>query len=319
MFFKKKYVYDEKNCNFIVYRFSFKNFILLFLLFLLFSVLLAFFISEKFIKKNYQKMLNQEIINENIFLKNELVFLKNDIEKIFQDLNSLKDQDESIYRIIMNCDPIKDVEKKENKESIKKYDDESLLLIQKKIDIINQKIEFQKKSYQNLISSISKRENYFDCIPAIQPISNKNLKRIGDVFGMRVCHPIFKVKKMHSGIDYVAPRGTPVYATGNGIVKSVKYSLGYGKCIEIQHNQELITRYAHLNEYNTKIGDKVIRGQCIGYVGSTGRATGPHLHYEILKNSKAIDPIFYFFGELSPAQYERILEMANKKVKSSLV
>ena len=131
---------------------------------------------------------------------------------------------------------------------------------------------------------------------------------------MRKCHPVHLIPKMHYGIDYVASHGTQVYATGAGTIKTAKFVPGYGNMIEVQHSKDVVTRYCHLSAFNAKVGDKVIRGQCIGYVGQTGTATGPHLHYEIIKNYKQVDPTSYFFAEISPSQYEEILELASKRM-----
>ena len=148
-------------------------------------------------------------------------------------------------------------------------------------------------------------------IPAIQPVSNMDLTRIASGYGWRI-DPIYKTKKMHWGLDFTAETGTNVYATGNGIIKTIEQKTwGYGNSIIIDHGFGYVSRYAHLSAFDVEEGDTVVRGQIIGKVGSTGKSTAPHLHYEIEKNGKKIDPIHFFHSDISEDEYERLLEMAN--------
>jgi murein DD-endopeptidase MepM/ murein hydrolase activator NlpD len=154
------------------------------------------------------------------------------------------------------------------------------------------------------------------CIPAIQPVRNKELTKLASGFGMRI-HPIYKVKRMHTGVDFASPRGTPIYATGDGVVQVVTSNLGgYGKEIEIDHGYGYVTKYAHLDGFNVKVGQKIKRGELIGYVGNTGSSTAPHLHYEVIYNGKKVDPVHYFYNDLSPGEYEKILELAGVENQS---
>mgnify|MGYP000577884573 CR=1 FL=1 len=149
----------------------------------------------------------------------------------------------------------------------------------------------QTKSYDELLNLASNKDKLFAAMPAIQPVSNKELKRLSSGYGVRI-HPILKTRKMHHGIDFSAPTGTPIYATGDGVVKRVHSSPGgYGKQIELDHGYGYTTKYAHMSMFNVKKGQKVKRGECIGYVGNSGRSTAPHLHYEVLFNGRQVNPL----------------------------
>jgi len=153
-------------------------------------------------------------------------------------------------------------------------------------------------------------------IPAIQPISNKDLKRIASGFGYRI-HPIYKTWRMHTGIDFTAPIGTPLYATGDGVVERIKGKMsGYGKVVIINHGYGYESLYAHMSKIIVRPGEKVKRGQVIGYVGNTGRSTGPHVHYEIKKNGKPINPVHFFFQDLTPEEYEKVIEISSRPNQS---
>jgi murein DD-endopeptidase MepM/ murein hydrolase activator NlpD len=153
-------------------------------------------------------------------------------------------------------------------------------------------------------------------IPAIQPVANKDLKRIASGFGYRI-HPIYKTLRMHTGIDFSAPVGTPIYATGDGVVEHLKNKMtGYGKVMMINHGFGYESLYAHMSKIFVKPGEKVKRGQIIGYVGNTGRSTGPHLHYEIRKNGKPVNPVHFFFQDLTPEEYEKVIEISSRPTQS---
>ncbi|MFW5726237.1 MAG: M23 family metallopeptidase, partial [bacterium] len=169
----------------------------------------------------------------------------------------------------------------------------------------------QTRSYDELLKQAEDKNAMLAAIPAIQPVSNKELRRLASGFGMRV-HPIYKVKMMHPGIDFSAPQGTPVYATGAGKVITVKSAFaGYGKQVEIDHGFGYITKYAHMSDFNVKVGQTVERGQCIGYVGNSGTSTAPHLHYEIIKDGEKVNPIYFFYQDITPEEYEVLVQLAS--------
>jgi murein DD-endopeptidase MepM/ murein hydrolase activator NlpD len=186
-----------------------------------------------------------------------------------------------------------------------------ILELHEKIDRLRRKIYIESKSQDEVVELAENKEKLFAAIPAIQPIANKQLIALASGFGLRI-HPVYKVKKMHTGIDFAAPIGTPIYATADGVIEevSVKFS-GYGKMIVIDHGFGYQSRYAHMHEFAVRQGQKVKRGDLIGYVGNTGLSTAPHLHYEVLLNGVLINPVHYFYNDLSAAEYEKVIELAS--------
>jgi len=186
----------------------------------------------------------------------------------------------------------------------------------KKIDRIRKRIYVQSKSFDDLIVFAKEKEEMLSCIPAILPISNKDLTRTASGWGLRV-HPIYKIIKFHYGMDFTAPTGIDVYVTGDGAVESVLSSKrGYGNHIIINHGYGYKTIYAHLDRFNVRPGQKVRRGDVIGFVGSTGMSLAPHLHYEVELNGIKVDPANYYFNDLSPEEYERMIEIASRSGQS---
>ncbi|MDZ7635760.1 MAG: M23 family metallopeptidase [Bacteroidales bacterium] len=170
----------------------------------------------------------------------------------------------------------------------------------------------QSESFDELIAYASEKEEMLSSIPAIEPLSNKDLKRTASGFGYRI-HPIYKISKFHSGMDFTAPTGTEVYATGNGVIETVKSARReLGNHIIIDHGFGYETVYAHLDGFNVRVGQKVKRGDVIGFIGSTGLSTAPHLHYEVLVNGRQVDPALYYFNDLTPEEYDRMLEISSK-------
>ncbi len=238
-------------------------------------------------------------------------------------LDELANMDDDVYREIFGADPIDDDVRKAGTGGIDKYtsleelrDGKKFKELHQKLDNMNAQYNVQQKSYDQLIKLAKNKSEMLACIPAIQPIPNKNLKRIASGFGYRV-DPIYKTRKMHKGLDFTAPRGTKVYATGNGVVHKVKRARwGYGTHIIINHGYGFTTLYAHLSRTNVRPGQKVTRGQLIGLVGSTGKSTGPHLHYEVRKNKVPVNPVGYFYNDLTSEQYEEILKLSSNPNQS---
>ena len=161
-----------------------------------------------------------------------------------------------------------------------------------------------------------KKEDMLAAIPAIQPVANKDLKRIASGFGYRI-DPQYKVRKMHHGMDFSAPRGTPIYATGDGrVVLTERKRTGYGKSVRIDHGYNYLTLYGHMSKINCRVGQKVKRGDVIGYVGNTGKSFGPHCHYEVRKNGKPINPANFYFNDLTPEQYAKMIEISSSPMQS---
>ncbi|MEP2237835.1 MAG: M23 family metallopeptidase, partial [Maribacter sp.] len=183
-------------------------------------------------------------------------------------------------------------------------------------DIIKKQMAIQSKSLDEITKLAEEKEKLLMSIPAIQPINNEDLKRMASGYGWR-SDPFTKARKMHYGMDFTAPKGTPIYAAGDGkITRADNNSSGYGKHIRIDHGYGYLSLYAHLSRYNVKKGQKVKRGDLIGFVGSTGRSEAPHLHYEVWKDNDRINPMNFYYGSLSPEEFENMLKFANQENQS---
>lgn len=184
----------------------------------------------------------------------------------------------------------------------------------KKLDSIYKAAYIQSNSYDKVLEMALNKEDMLASFPAIMPVANKDLKRTASGWGYRL-HPIYKVRRMHWGMDFTAPIGTPVYATGNGKITEVKGSkrsrIGLGLSIKVDHGYGYETVYGHLNKFNVKRGQEVKRGDIIGYVGNTGGSTAPHLHYEVHKNGKKVNPAYYYFKDLTPQEYDKMIAISS--------
>ncbi len=227
-------------------------------------------------------------------------------------------KDDSIYRVIFGVSPV-DATLREGAYGGVEYardvldmpNNEIIASIEQKVTHLKRQVAIQQNSFDELLQVAQKWKEYWNHVPAIQPVDNKHLKRLASGFGYRI-DPIYKVRKFHEGLDFSAPIGTPIYATGDGTVEKVKRSRrGYGNHVIINHGFGYKTLYAHMSKIIVKPGQKVKRGQIIGYVGNTGKSTAPHLHYEVWKNGKKVNPINYFFNDLTIDQYEEIVQRAN--------
>lgn len=255
---------------------------------------------------------------ENIQLKKQLDDMNDELTLLSSVAMDLEKRDNEIYRVIFNAEPFPDQMRLLGTGGSDEYEELRNLTYSDRIIDNKQRIkELEKRfyaqsiSFDEVIKLAREKEKMLASIPAIQPVSNMDLTRIASGYGWRI-DPIYKTKKMHWGLDFTAETGTNVYATGNGIIKTIEQKKwGYGNSIIIDHGFGYVSRYAHLSAFDVEEGDTVVRGQIIGKVGSTGKSTAPHLHYEIEKNGKKIDPIHFFHSDISEDEYERLLEMAN--------
>lgn len=319
-----KYYYDPKTCKYERYQRSKWDFTLNTLGFLSSALILAVGILIVF---NYYFDSPKELIlkKENKELKYYYQLMESEVSQMSQMLADLQQRDDNLYRVIFETEPIpSDIRRagiggtdryKEIKE--KGLNPEKLIIdLRSKVDDLKRQLYVQNLSYDEVSEMALNKEEYWASIPAIQPIINEELTRLASGFGNRL-HPILKVRKMHTGVDFSAPKGTPIYATGDGVVIDVKTIFGgYGKYIEIDHGFGFVTRYAHMNEFSVRKGQRVKRGDQIGTVGNTGSSTAPHVHYEILKDGRYVNPVHYFFKDLEPSEYEKILELASKENQS---
>ena len=249
--------------------------------------------------------------------------LSDRMDKVNAVLGELQEKDDNIYRVIFEAEPIASsirnaatggTDKYSKLEGLKNA--EIVIETTKKLDKISRQMYIQSKSFDEVFSMARNKEQMMASLPAIVPIKG-GTARIGSGYGYRI-HPIYKTMRMHWGIDFTAPRGTPVFAAADGVVVSPDAASisGYGIVVLLNHGFGYGTQYSQLSRTAVKPGQKVKRGQVIGYVGSTGLAVAPHLHYEVIKNGKKINPINFFFNDLSPEEYKKVLEIASRVTQS---
>lgn len=246
--------------------------------------------------------------------------LRDELKSMQDQMKELEIRDNNVYRAIFEANPIpdsvraKELEKQIEIASVEGMDDNKLVTsIVATINNLSSRMVAERKSYTELYSLLNNKEQMLAHTPAIQPVSNKDLNRIASGFGHRI-DPIYKTVKMHEGLDFSAPAGTPIYATADGTVTIAgNTNNGYGIHVVINHGYGYETLYGHMLKVKVKTGQQVKRGQVIGYVGSTGKSTGPHCHYEVHKNGQHLDPVYFFYNDLTPEQFDRLL----KKVAAS--
>jgi len=292
----------------------------------------AYFLGSSFIfalvisfltTKLFQTDKELELIKKNEKLKNQFVLMNKDMKQMSEILKDVQYRDNNIYRVIFEADPIPSKLQEVNFDDVNKFaelsevEDEKLTeTTSAKINTLFKQLYIQSKSYDEVLEMALNKEKMLTCIPSIQPVSNKDLKRAASGWGMRV-DPIYKIPKFHYGMDFSAPIGTEIFSTGNGIVRKViKSKVGYGLHILVDHGYGYETLYAHMSKFNVKQGQKVHRGDVIGYVGSTGKSTGPHLHYEVHKNKRAVNPQNFYFQDLTAEEYERMIEYSSNMGQS---
>ena len=239
------------------------------------------------------------------------------VGKLDRQMTELEKRDNDVYRSIFEANPIPDsarvkaMEKQKEIVLVQSMDQQGLFgSIGSTINNISRRMAFQDKSFTEIQGFVRNKEVLLASTPAIQPVSNKDLNRIASGFGYRI-DPVYKTVKMHAGLDFAAPQGTPIYATANGTVSPAgNTGDGYGNHVVINHGYGYETLYGHMFKVKARAGQKVKRGEIIGYVGSTGKTTGPHCHYEVHKNDRPVDPVYFFYNDLTPEQFDRLLKMA---------
>jgi len=275
--------------------------------------IIIFAIAFQYIDSPKEKLLRQQ--NED--LKEGYAVIEERIKQLELKMGEITNRDNTVYRSIFEADPIadsarvKDMEQKKEMQLVQRMGSTNLVnTIIDQLNNLSLRIAYQDKSFNELIEMVNNKAKLLAAIPAIQPISNKQLSRIASGFGFRI-DPIYKTRKSHMGLDFAAPSGTPIYATADGIIKFSGFSTsGYGNHVIINHGFGYETLYGHMVRVGATQGQQVKRGQVIGYVGSTGKSTGPHLHYEVHKSGVQLDPINFFYNDLTPAQFDRLLKMA---------
>ena len=267
----------------------------------------------QYIDSPKEKLLRQQ----NEIYKANYSVIQDRVRRLELQMTELESRDNEVYRSIFESSPIpdsarlKDIEALKEVRMIQNLSSTQLLTnLITQLNNLSVRSAFQDKSYVEVSVMVKNKEKLLRAIPAIQPLSNNNLNRIASGFGKRI-DPIYKTYRVHFGLDFAAPSGTPIYATADGVVKVAGFnSDGYGNKVVIDHGFGYQTLYGHMVRVNVNPGQSVVRGSVIGYVGSTGKSTGPHCHYEVIKNGTKVDPVYYFYNDLTPAQFDRILKAA---------
>lgn len=313
---KIKYYYDTKTLSYKPIKLNSSEKIRGYFIFFLSTILLSFFILMifyQFFDSPKEKRLKLEIQN----LTSQYEVINNDMKQVETVLDEIQERDDNIYRVIFEADPIPTSIRKQGFGGVNRYEkllglsnSELMINTSKKIDQLTKQLYLQSKSFDEVIDLAKNKSNMLASIPAIQPVANKDLKRMASGYGYRI-HPIYKTRKMHYGMDFSAKTGTEIYATGDGVISKVKKSKrGYGNYVKINHGFGYETLYAHMSKYIVKKGQRVKRGEVIGYVGNSGISTAPHLHYEVRKDNKKINPMNFYYNDLSPEEYEKMLEIS---------
>ena len=313
---KIKYYYDTKTLSYKRIQLSklekTKRYLLFFSssLFLSLAILLVFF---QFFDSPKENKLKNEIKN----LTTQYKIIDESMQQIEIVLDDIQQRDDNIYRTIFEADPIPKSIRKQGFGGVNRYkkfvgysNSDIIISTTKKIDQLTKQLYLQSKSFDDIISLAKDKSKMLAAIPAIQPVSNKQLSRMASGYGYRI-HPIYKTRKLHTGMDFSAKTGTEIYATGDGVISKVRRSKrGYGNHVKINHGFGYETLYAHMSKYIVRKGQKVKRGEVIGYVGNTGTSVAPHLHYEVHKDKRKINPVNFYYNDLNPEEYEKMIEIS---------
>lgn len=320
---KVKYYYDPRTLSYRKIDKSgkekFRNTAVFLLASLLFGVLM-FFAADNIIDSPKERHLKREIAN----MKLQYKLADQRIAQLSDVLSDIEYRDDNIYRVIFEAEPIPEEVRNSGFGGANRYEDlqgyshsDLLTNTAQALDMLTKRMVVQSRSFDEVIELAKDKESLLAAIPAIQPVSNTDLKRIASGFGYRI-HPIYKVRKLHAGLDFSAPIGTPIYATGDGTVETAqtRNGSGYGKYVKIDHGFGYETLYGHMSRINVRRGQSVKRGDVIGYVGNSGRSTAPHLHYEVIRNGSKINPINFFYNDLTPEEYEELIEISSQSNQS---
>ena len=319
---KKKYKYNPQTLSYEEVSVSVGLRIIRLLLWVAPSIIMglvfSFLFSRRLDSPN-ERLLKGEI---DVYIE-EITRLNTDMELVNKVLNDIEKRDEDLYRVALYADEFPNELRAMGTGGSDKYsyldgfsNADLLTRTSERMDYIEQRLHGQSLSFNELLDLAKNKEKMLSSIPSIQPVNNKNLKRMASGYGYRI-DPIYKTRRMHTGMDFTAKAGTDIYATGDGVVEVIETSgWGYGKSIVINHGYGYRTRYAHLSSFKVKQGQKVKRGELIGLIGNSGKSTGPHLHYEVEKGGKKLNPVHYYHSDLTPAQYEKLIEMSQNSFKS---
>ena len=316
---KLKYYYDTKTCKYEPIKATRKEVVLNVLMFFGISLCIAAGLIYMY-HENFSSVKEIKLHAENQSLHYNFDHLKSKVKLAEEQLAALQVKDDSIYRVILDIEPVPSTAREAGIGGTDRHQDlisqnleeEALLLgTYSEIDKLKNKLDIQASSYDELIEIEKEKEKMWASRPAIQPLSNKKLMRIASGFKKKRYHPILKVNRPHYGLDFRAAKGTPIYATGDGKIKTRHYSHSFGNVIYIDHGYGYETVYAHLSKFNVKKDQIVKRGDCIGYLGNTGLSVAPHLHYEIHFKGNPVNPINFFHRDLSNEEYDKLIEISS--------
>ena len=259
----------------------------------------------------------KQLLRERASLESQLEVLNNQVDQMQVVMTDLQQRDDNLYRVLFGAEPIPLSVRQGAQRKIDYYEQLAQMTnselaadLSLKVDLLEKEMYVQAKSYDEVAQMAKEQEIRMENIPAIQPVMNKDLKRVASGYGMRI-DPVYHVRKFHQGMDFTAPTGTEVFATGNAKVDFAGWKQGYGNTVILDHGYGYKTLYAHLYKTLVRKGQKVRRSDIIALVGNTGKSTGPHLHYEVRLNNKPVDPRNYYFYDLSPEEYDQMIQLSN--------
>lgn len=321
---KVKYYYDTENLAYRKIKPKKGQRLGVIALFLLASGLFGFLcfvilINTPFFETPKDRLQAREIEN----MKINYAILNKKMDQVDEVLENVAERDNNLYRVYFNSSPIPEEQRKAGFGGVNRYkalegynNSELVVSTTKRIDIISKELVIQSKSLDEILKLAKEKEKLLVAIPAIQPVKNEQLKQMASGFGYR-SDPFTKIRKFHAGMDFSAKTGTPIFATGDGVVERADNTAsGYGNHIVIRHGFGYETLYGHLSKYKVRSGQRVKRGDVIGYVGSTGRSEAPHLHYEVHKNGEVVNPLNFYYGNISAAEFAAISKLANQENQS---
>ncbi len=317
---KIKYYYDTETCRYERIKTTQTEWLLNTLGFLvvcaLFGVVFAAIYNRLFPTREVERLMKEKA---DLQFAHEV--LSSELKKIQLWLTELEERDNDIYRVLFEVEPIPSHVRQAASGGSQKFEDlyklnlssQDLLISNlQRLEVLKKRLYVQTKSYDEIVELAKRKSEMLSAIPSIRPLSNKDLKSFASGFGMRI-DPHYKTRRMHTGCDFSAPKGTPIYATGDGRVIKAGWGGGYGKEVEIDHGFGYVTKYAHMSEFSVIVGQRVKRGQKIGEVGNTGKSIAPHVHYEVIYNGTKVDPAHYFYSDITPDEYEELLKLSERE------
>ena len=312
---KKKFYFNPETVDYEEIQITFSLRLRQILLHTLSGILLGvafFFLFVSIIKSPKEKQLTMEKNK----MEGQYKALQGQMKEFQGILADLQERDDNLYRVIFQADPIPYQSRYAASHNMEYYDElmkmtNSQIVVKttEKLNELKKQLYVQSRSYDEIVQLAQNHENMLRCIPAIQPVANKDLKRVASGWGYRF-DPIYHTRRFHEGMDFTAPTGTDIFATGNGTISEAGWQQGYGNSVKIDHGFGYETFYAHMSEINVSVGQPVTRGEIIGLVGNTGKSTGPHLHYEVHYKGQVMNPQNYYFLDLTPEEYDRMVQLS---------